>query len=135
MLASAWRVKQVANPVAGSIYADKRAASVVTSPKPGWSKPMPVSPLATAPVTVTLMRHTVKQVNELTHVRIVPSDREVTRPGTAGIHKQYHVGGSKALDAAGVRCTASTPASTPWMVPTGKPPGGWCVAGQMAEGW
>ena len=40
------------------------------------------------------------------------------------VHKQYHVGGSYATPAAGVRTQVGPISSTPWTVQTGKPPGG-----------
>ena len=56
-------------------------------------------------------------------------------PERLDVHHAYHVGGSAGLVAAGVRTQTSTPASTPWTVQTGKPSGGWSVAGMCAAGW
>ena len=64
----------------------------------------------------------------------------VVGPTSAGperldVHKAFHVGGSSGLVAAGVHCATSGSSSSPWTVQTGKPPGGWSVAGAMAVGW
>ena len=46
-----------------------------------------------------------------------------------------HIGGSAGVSAAGVRTQLSPSSKAPWVVQTGKPPGGWSVAGSAAEGW
>ena len=108
-----YRRGRVAEPDARSVFRDMRASS-------------PTKMVMTPPVSPSRFA-----------AQPSPVEKRIFWPAVKypDVDKLYHVGGSATLATAGVRCATSTPSSSPWNVQTGKPPGGWSVAGQMAEGW
>jgi hypothetical protein len=138
------RTRVVATPSSSSIFLDKRPASRAFSNTFATSAaPPPVQLMMTTRRTSPF----VYPANEKASSRnsndnwptwnstqfSMSKPRIATMPPAST--NAFHIGGSMALGSAGVSTAASTPKPVPWTTQTGAPPGGWCVAGSMAEGW
>jgi len=123
------RHKRVATPFPGSIFQDKRPSSFqclfAATPELTTSTAGLLVPTRSTPFPSTAGSNWARW--NYAQFGVQPDKLDVT--------KQPHIGGSAALMSAGVRTAASTPGTAPWTVQTGQPPGGWCVAGNMAVGW
>lgn len=133
-----WRLPPpVANADPGSIFLDKRPVTRRT----------PI-PLAHPTLDDAKLRGAVPHGQEPWEPKNVPTVRFPdtikafahggtfpSSPERWDVHQQTHVGGNSGTVAAGVRTQTGPSSSAPWVVQTGKPPGGWSVAGSMAEGW
>ena len=127
----------VNNPFSGSIFNDKRQPSPRQAPKalPPVEYKRPTKSTYQPAFWSGSLAHPSASYQA---TRVTPSGVEGKRtvgPDRWDVHGSFHVGGSSGLVAAGVRTQTGTPANTPWTVATGKPPGGWSVAGAMAVGW
>lgn len=138
-LSAPWiRPKTVATPFEGSIFSDKRMlprpAPAPVAPPVGRSRPSTTSTYRADEWLGTLAHPTPSFLPTGVFANKVNGSLQVG-PDRLDVHHQWHVGGNSGLVAAGVRCQTSTQSSAPWTVQTGKPPGGWSVAGSMAVGW
>ena len=132
--------KTVPKPFAGSVFLDQRGApppsqysSRAVTPQYGSPPPPLGQPRYNngSPSFIPAGYQYTPSASSASAAR----DGLYTVPETWNIHRQEHIMGDMRLEAAGVRTTTSTPTASPWTTPTGKPPGGWSVAGQLAEGW
>ena len=134
-----WRLPPpVENAEPGSIFLDKRPVTRRSAPMPlayptlDDAKPRSVparnqQPWEPQNVPTVRFPDTIKA---FAHGGTFPSS-----PERWDVHRQEHVGGVAGTVAAGVLTQTGPKSSAPWVVQTGKPPGGWSVAGSMAEGW
>ena len=134
-----WRLPPpVANADPGSIFLDKRP---VTRRSPN---PLAHPTLDDAKSRCVAVSHRQEpwMPTHVPSVRFPDTIKAFAHGGTSpssperwDVHQQTHVGGNSGTVAAGVRTQTGPSSSAPWVVQTGKPPGGWSVAGSMAEGW
>ena len=133
-----WRPPQpVPNADPGSIFADKRPVTRRTPAAAAYPTIDSDGPRA-RPAPREFDAQNVPTVRFPDTIKAFAKGGTFARsPEQWDVHHQSlrHIGGNAGVSAAGVRTQLSPTSSAPWTHMTGKPPGGWSVAGSMAEGW